>query len=201
MRTKNQNLLDEVKKFAEEYFLEYRKSPTVRTIGESLGISTMTAQRYITELKNKGVLYYKDGNLLTSTCLKYSPELEKAAIVGSIPCGPSETEEEYIEEYVDLPKAIFGDGPFYILCADGNSMINAGIDDGDLVVIRKQNTARKGDIVVALVNDNESTLKRYYEDNVRHKVILHPENSEYKDMVFESVVIQGVAVNVIKSLI
>lgn len=201
MRTKDQSLLNEVKKFAEEYFLNYRKSPTVRTIGEALGISTMTAQRYITELKNNGILCYKDGNLLTTACLKYSHESEKAAIVGSIPCGPTETEEENVEEYVDLPKAIFGDGPFYILSADGNSMINAGIDDGDLVVIRKQDTARKGDIVVALVNDNESTLKRYYIDEVRHKVILHPENPEYEDMEFDSIVIQGIAVNVIKALL
>ena len=201
MRTKDQSLLNEVKKFAEEYFLNYRKSPSIRTISKELGIATMTAQRYMTELKNNGVLCYKDGNLLTSACLKYSTELEKAAIVGSIPCGPAETEEEYVEEYVDLPKAIFGDGPFYILSADGNSMIDAGIDDGDLVVIRKQDTARKGDIVVALVNDNESTLKRYYIDEVRHKVILHPENSDYADMEFDSIVIQGVAVNVIKSLI
>ena len=201
MRTKDKSLLDEVRKFAEEYFLENRKSPTVRTIAKKLGISTMTAQRYITELKENGVLCYKDGNLLTSTCLKYSPEFEKAAIVGSIPCGPAEEEEAYVEEYVDLPKAIFGDGPFYILSADGNSMINAGIDDGDLVVIRKQDTARKGDIVVALVNDIENTLKRYYVDEVRHKVILHPENPEYPDMEFDSIVIQGVAVHVIKSLL
>ncbi len=201
MRTKDQNLLDEVRKYTEEYFLEHHKSPTVRTVASSLGIATMTAQRYITELKDTGVLCFKDGNLLTSACLKYSTETERAAIVGSIPCGPAETEEEYIEEYVDLPKAIFGDGPFYILSAEGNSMINAGIDDGDLVVIRKQNTARKGDIVVALVNDNESTLKRYYEDEVRHKVILHPENPDYPDMEFDSIVIQGIAVHVIKSLI
>ena len=201
MRTKDNELLERVKKFAEEYFLENKTTPTIRNIANGLGISTMTAQRYFSALKENGTLSLKDGNYITNACLKYSAETVKAAIVGSIPCGPAETEEEYVEEYVDLPKAIFGEGPFYILCADGDSMIEAGIDDGDLVVIRKQETARNGDIVVALVNDNENTLKRYYADNENHKVILHPENPAYSDMVFDGVVIQGVAVNVIKSLI
>lgn len=201
MRTRDENLMVQIKKFTEEYFLEHHSTPSVRTISSALSIPKSTAQDYMAELKANGTLSLKDGNYITNACLKYSAETVKAAIVGSIPCGPAETEEEYVEEYVDLPKAIFGEGPFYILCADGDSMIEAGIDDGDLVIIRKQETARNGDIVVALVNDNENTLKRYFADNENHKVILHPENPAYSDMVFDSVVIQGVAVNVIKSLI
>ena len=69
-------------------------------------------------------------------------------------------EEEYIEEYVSLPVSLFGEGEFFILRASGDSMIGAGINSGDMIVIRKQNTASDGDIVVALV-DNESTLKRF----------------------------------------
>ena len=201
MRTKNQELLLRIKKFAEEYFLENRTVPSVRTIAEELGITKSTAHNYFRELEESGAVQYDDGVFLTDVISKYSKDSVKAAIVGSIPCGPAETEEEYIEEYVDLPKAIFGEGPFYILCADGDSMIDAGIDDGDLVVIRKQDTARKGDIVVALVNENENTLKRYYVDDINHKVILHPENIKYPDMIFDSIVIQGVAVNIIKAIL
>lgn len=201
MRTKDQELLLRVKKFAEEYYLDNKTVPSVRTIATELGITKSTAHNYLKELEECGTFQYDNGSLMTDLIQKYNKEYVKAAIVGSIPCGPAETEEEYVEEYIDLPKAIFGEGPFYILCADGDSMIDAGIDDGDLVVIRVQNTARNGDIVVALVNENENTLKRYYADDENHKVILHPENPEYKDMIFESVVIQGVAVNVIKSLI
>ena len=200
MRTKDQDLLNRVKEFAEEYFLDNRKSPSVRTIASELGMSVTNAHRYLNELKENGLLNLKDESNVMLSNINYSLEFVRAAIVGSIPCGPAETEEEYIEEYVDLPKAIFGEGPFYILCADGDSMIDAGIDDGDLVVIRIQKTARNGDIVVALVNENESTLKRYYADRENNKVILHPENPEYRDMVFDSVEIQGVAVHVIKSL-
>ena len=123
----------------------------------------------------------------------------QAAIVGSIPCGSPQYEEEHIEAYVSLPESIFGSGEFYILRASGNSMIEAGIDDGDLVVIKKQKTANEGDIVVALV-DNQNTLKRYYIDRKKRCVRLHPENSSMKDIYVKECIIQGVAHHVIKAL-
>ena len=78
-------------------------------------------------------------------------------------------------------------------------MINAGIDNGDLVVVRQQETAEQGQIVVAFI-DNEATLKRYYLDRRRKKIRLHPENDNMEDMYYSSVAIQGVAVKVIKDL-
>ena len=78
-------------------------------------------------------------------------------------------------------------------------MIEAGIDDGDLVVVRKQIEANEGDIVVALV-DNQNTLKRYYRDDENKKIILHPENKKMKDIIVEECFIQGVACNIIKSI-
>ena len=78
-------------------------------------------------------------------------------------------------------------------------MINAGIDDGDLVIIRQQDTANEGQIVVALI-DNEATLKRYYLDNKKKKIRLHPENDELDDMFFDEIAIQGVAVKILKDL-
>ena len=121
------------------------------------------------------------------------------AIVGSVPYGSPEYEEENVEEYVSLPTAIFGKGDFFILRASGDSMIEAGIDDGDLVVIRKQVFADDGDIIVALV-DNQNTLKRLYHDNKNKKIILHPENKRLKDIVVDECAIQGVACHVIKAL-
>ena len=78
-------------------------------------------------------------------------------------------------------------------------MIEAGIDPGDLVVVRKQNTADDGDIVVALV-DNETTLKRFYIDKEKKCVRLHPENRTMNDILVKSCYIQGVAQHVIKAL-
>lgn len=83
--------------------------------------------------------------------------------------------------------------------ASGQSMIEAGIDDGDLVVVRKQVEANEGDIVVALV-DNQNTLKRYYRDNANKKVILHPENKTMKDIIVDDCYIQGVACHIIKKI-
>ena len=121
----------------------------------------------------------------------------RAAVVGDISCGLPNIAEEHIEEYVSLPESMFGSGEFYILRARGESMIEAGIDPGDLVVIRKQETAENGQIAVVLVDD-EATLKRFYiEDN---RVRLHPENSEMKDIYVDHCIIQGVAVKVIKDI-
>ena len=118
-------------------------------------------------------------------------------MVGSIGCGIPNLAEENIEEYVSLPRSMFGNGEFFILRANGESMIDAGIETGDLVVIRKQSCAEDGQIVVALVED-ETTLKRLYREN--GKVRLHPENRDMDDIIVDDCIIQGVAVKVIKDL-
>ena len=105
--------------------------------------------------------------------------------------------EENIEEYVKLPISLFGHGEFFLLRAKGDSMINAGIDDGDLVVVRQQPTAVYNQIVVALVDD-EATLKRFRPQP--DCVYLHPENPSYDDIIVRDCVIQGVAVKVLKDL-
>lgn len=79
-------------------------------------------------------------------------------------------------------------------------MINVGINDGDYVVIRKQSFADEGQIVVAMVNNCDCTLKRYFIDRQKKKVRLHPENDEMEDMYYKEVAIQGVAIKVIKNI-
>lgn len=122
-----------------------------------------------------------------------------AILDNGISCGKPRYEEENIEEYVMLPTALFGSGEFYILRANGDSMIDAGIETGDTVVIRKQNTAQFGDIVVALA-DGQNTLKTYAYDEELERVMLQPENEEYDPIYPNELYIQGVAVNVIKKL-
>ena len=95
--------------------------------------------------------------------------------------------------------ALFGSGDFFILRAHGYSMVEAGIEPGDMVVVKKQNTANEGDIVVALVG-SDTTLKRYYTDKKRRCVRLHPENKEMTDILTKDCRIQGVAQHVIKAL-
>lgn len=120
-------------------------------------------------------------------------------ILGRIPCGPLNEAYPENEEYYPIPESALGKGDYFIITASGDSMINAGINDGDYVLVRQQTTANNGDIVVALIG-TETTLKRINYDNVNQKIILKPENENYHPYVYDRVDIQGVAVSVIKNL-
>ena len=199
MRSKNPELMNKICKYAEQYYLQNGHSPSTSNIANAIGISRATAYRYLLAMDDNGMIEYNGQEIRTAVTKKLSKGTTQMAIVGSVPCGSPEYEEENVEEYVSLPTAIFGKGDFFILRASGDSMIEAGIDDGDLVVIRKQFFADDGDIIVALV-DNQNTLKRLYHDNKNKKIILHPENKRLKDIVVDECAIQGVACHVIKVL-
>lgn len=199
MRSKSIELMNEIKEYAEKYYLDNGVSPSTTIIAEEVGVSRGTVYKYLVEMNERGMIEYDGQGISTEITRKINREISHTAIIGSIPCGSPEYEEENIEKYISLPTAIFGSGDFYVLRASGESMINAGIDDGDLVVIRKQQEANEGDIVVALV-DNQNTLKRFYKDDKNQKIILHPENEKYDDIIVDECFIQGVACNVIKQL-
>ena len=129
-----------------------------------------------------------------------TPEVNTAAIVGSIPCGPPDEREAQVEEYMPLSVSVFGTGSFYVLRASGDSMINADIDNGDLIVIKEQKTANIGDIVVAMTDDGKNTLKRLEYDKEAQSYYLHPENPAYEDIYITEFRVQGVASHVIKAL-
>ncbi len=190
MRSKSPELMNEIKKYIEDYYLQNRQSPSTTKIAEAVGIARGTAYKYLVEMAEKNMIEYDGQEIRTNVTRKYSGEQTQTPIVGSIPCGSPQYEEENIEEYVSLPTAIFGKGDFFILRASGQSMIDAGIDDGDLVVVKKQVEANEGDIVVALV-DNQNTLKRYFRDDENKKIILHPENKKMKDIIVDECCIQG----------
>lgn len=199
MRHKSNDRMMQIKDFVEKYYLTNRHSPSTREIAEELGIVKSTAYKYLIAMRNQGMIEYDGENVLTDKIEKANVELTSVAVLGSISCGVPQLEEEYAEEFVTLPVSMFGKGEFYFLRANGNSMIEAGIDDGDLVLIRKQSVAKDGQIVVALV-DNQNTLKRFFVDEKKHCIRLHPENKTMEDIIVPECVIQGVAVKVIKSL-
>ena len=127
------------------------------------------------------------------------PRMDTVPLLGTIACGIPKLAEENIESYMRLPAALFGKGPFFMLRAWGDSMVNAGIEDGDLVLIRQQSTARPGQIVVALTGE-EATLKRYYPAPLQHRIRLQPENEHMEPIYVRDCLIQGVALKVIKEL-
>ena len=153
---------------------------------------------YILALENSGrIERTRLGNIDMLPKLKPSG-VAIAPIVGTIACGQPVDAMENIEESVTLPRAIFGAGNLFLLHAKGDSMVEADIHNGDLVVIRQQNTAENGEIVVAMIN-GETTLKRFYKKN--GKIILHPENKTMDDIIVKNCEIQGVLVSCIKMYI
>ncbi len=197
MRKKDTSIMDNICKYIDDYFFDYHTSPSIGKIAKEIGMARSSIHRYLLEMNEIGMIYYDGKTLQTDSIGKYNVELSRADVVGWVSCGEPLLSEENILESIPLPTSLFGSGELYILKASGESMIEAGIDHGDLVVVEKQITARNGDIVVALV-DNENTLKRLFKEN--GKVILHPENKDLEDIIVESCEIQGVARFVIKAL-
>lgn len=200
MRRKDPEVMDRICKYIDEYYLEYHSSPSIGKIAYEIDMAKSSIHRYLLEMNEKGLISYDKHGIQTETTRKVSSQMAGVSIVGSVSCGTPALAEENIEEYISLPVSIFGKGDLFILHASGDSMIEVGIDDGDLVVIKKQSYAEHGDIVVALV-DNENTLKTFIIDEENECYILHPENKKLKDLVVDEVQIQGVAQHVIKSLI
>lgn len=197
MRSKDKTLMTAIEKFVSDYTDSNGISPTMQEVADGVGSSKATVQRYIAQLCEDGILDYSGYRTMTST--KTKAAAIRVPVLGTIACGIPKFAEENIEEYVRLPVALFGKGNFFILRAYGDSMIEAGIDNGDLVLIRQQNYADEGQIVVALMED-EATLKRFYPEPKKHRIRLHPENSRMDDIYVDNCEIQGVAVKVLKDL-
>ena len=197
MRSKDKTLMAAIERFVCEYADRHGYSPSMQEIADGVGSSKPTVYRYISQMNRDGILEYSGVRNVHST--KDNPSAARVGIPGRVACGLPKLAEENIEEYVKLPVSLFGEGPFYLLTASGDSMIEAGIDDGDWVLVRQQDTAEPGKVVVALIGD-EATLKRYYPEPDKHRIRLHPENSAMEDIYVDSCEIQGVAVSVFKDL-
>lgn len=197
MRSKDKTLMAAIERFVCEYADRNGYSPSMQEIADGVGSSKPTVYRYVSEMNRNGILEYSGVRNIRAA--KDDRRSARANKLGEIACGIPKLAEENVEECVKLPVSLFGEGPFYLLNAYGDSMTEAGIDDGDMVLVRQQDTAEPGQIVVALIGD-EATLKRYYPEPGKHRIRLHPENSRLEDIYVDSCEIQGVAVSVFKDL-
>ncbi len=192
MRYKDQELLKRISDYIGETLLTERRIPSNREVGERFGVSKSCAQKYMSTISKQGSC--KQLN-------KYRDECSKAMLVdGSMSCGAPTYEEEQILEYISLPVPLFGKEDKIILHASGDSMKDAMIDDGDMLIISRQSEAKDGEIIAALINDR-TTLKTYmhHEDG---RPYLQPENAKYDDIeIYEGddFRIQGVLVYVVKN--
>jgi len=201
MRKKNPAYYGVILDYIEQFMDENVCSPSNAQISAGTGLSTATVSRYMQEMRDNGTLNYSGHRgIITKRQKSKVDGLVPIAVLNSdIACGSPIYAEENIEEYIQLPESLIGKGDFFILRAKGDSMANAGIGNGDEVLIRKQDTAEDGDIVAALIGE-EATLKRYFPDRVRNVICLHPENDAFDDIYVHSCTIQGVAVMVFKHL-
>ena len=206
MRPKNDERKMEVYRFVTEFMKERGVCPTTQEIGDTLGMAKSTVSKYMNRLMDDGLIE-KYGRY--QTIISDVPELPSdytlMPVVGTIACGQPVLAIEDVEEYIPINIGALGYGEYFGLIARGDSMIEAGICDGDTVYVRKQSTAIDGEIVVAMVEDEYSdgwsaTLKRFYRDMKNGRYILHPENPSLEDIIVDKVHVVGVAVRVLKNL-
>lgn len=196
MRILNDDILEKVAQYNIDYQKEHGRSPSYREIMHALKLGSLaTVQRYIRALVKADRIEVTNAGNISPLPQLMGGESKVVPLIGEIACGEPLFAVENIEESYTIPKSLFGDGELFMLTAKGNSMIDAGISKGDLLVVRRQTAADDGDIVVALI-DNDATLKRIYHKG--GKIILHPENKQMKDIVLDKCNVQGILVGCIK---
>ena len=183
--------------------------PSVREIGEAVGLSSSaTVHNHLAALQKMGYLH-RDPTKPRAIEVRYEASsgvamerrpTKHVPLVGDVAAGVNVLAQENVEELVPLPMDFTGDGELFMLRVRGESMIDAGILDGDYVVCRQQTTANNGDIVVAGIPGDEATIKTFTKSG--NKVTLTPSNSTMKPMVFDSgeVSVYGKLVTVLRRL-
>ena len=169
-------IMDYIRKFSEENGY----TPSVREIGKECGIkSTATVHSYLEKLQTKGYLN-KATNKKRSVTITKSNGVS-IPLIGTVTAGQPIFAYENYEDYYTFPAGEFKGEDLFMLRVQGTSMIDAGIMDGDKIIVRRQQTAQNGEIVVAIIEDS-ATVKRFFRKN--GQIVLHPENEALSDMVF-----------------
>ncbi len=177
--------------------------PSVREIGQALGLtSSSTVHSHLAALEKKGYLRREPSKPRALEILRDEHEVPTRKVVslpviGQVAAGQPILAQQNVEEYFPFPADLVKSAECFILHVRGESMIDAGIFDGDLLVVRRQHTAKSGDIVVARLED-EATVKRFYREGDR--IRLQPENRTMEPIFARDVAIEGVAVALIRRL-
>ena len=192
MRYKDQTLLDNISQYIGDTITSEGRVPSNREVGEFFHISKSCAQKYMSTISKER---------RCEKLNKYKEDSRRAMVVETgFSCGTPTIEEENVMAYVRLPSELFGNEEKIISHANGDSMINAGIEDGDTLIISAQHEAKVGEIILATLN-SASTIKTYFlHDDGRP--YLHPENDAYDDIeIYEGdeFYIQGVLLYVLKN--
>ena len=180
--------LKSVYAYVENYISENGYAPTVRDICRDLKVkSTATAHSYLNRLSERGLIKKAEDK---KRALSVNQQISRGVpLIGTVTAGMPIFATENYEDYYTLPKEFNANEDTFILRVKGDSMINAGILHGDKIVVKKQETAENGEIAVVLIDDS-ATVKRFYKKG--GKIILHPENDAYSDIIVDDAIILGV---------
>lgn len=180
--------------------------PSVREIGEAVGLaSSSTVHGHLDRLEKKGLIRrdptkpraieIRDGS---EELAQFTHSVARVPLIGKVTAGAPILATENIEDYFPLPTHYVGDNNVFMLSVSGNSMIEAGIHDGDYVIVRQQQNANNGDIVVALTPDDEATVKTFYKE--KDHIRLQPENPSMKPMIYADVTILGKVIGLFRDI-
>jgi len=178
--------------------------PSVREIGKAVGLaSSSTVHSHLSQLEKKGYIKRDPTKpraieILDKEDLNAGSDAVKVPIIGKVTAGQPITAIENVEDYFLLPKKIARGESLFMLLVEGDSMIDAGIFDRDYVIVKQQATADNGDIIVAMTEDNEATVKRFYKE--KDHIRLQPENSTMEPIILKNVSILGKVVGVYREI-
>ncbi len=203
--TKKQN---ETLTFIKKYMVAHGFPPSVREICAGMGLSSpATAHTHLKELEAKGFIRKQNSKFRTIELLvdnEFALKEEKEDVVtvpllGKISCGNPIEAIENPNEFFTLPASLIParESIFTLKCS-GDSMINVGIYDGDIVIIQKQSVAKNGDIVAAMTEENEVTLKTFYKE--KDYIRLQPENDKLSPIILSNCIILGKAIGIYRKL-
>lgn len=197
---------EETLKFIKEKIANNGYPPTVREIGKFLGLSSpATIQVHLSNLEDKGYIK-KGGNksraielLVKNEFTNVEDEIVQVPLLGKVTAGSPIEAIERPNEFFSLPAYLIPNKKeVFTLNVSGDSMINAGILDGDIVIVQRQNTANNGEIVVAMTDENEVTLKRFYKEATH--IRLQPENDLLSPIILANVTILGKAIGLYRKI-
>lgn len=191
----------EILEYIKEVTLSRGYPPTVREIGESVGLkSSASVHAHLATLEKKGFIRRDPAKpraieIVDDEFALHRKEYAQVPIVGRVAAGEPLLAEENITDYFPLPIEMLPNDQIFMLIVKGDSMINAGIFDGDKVIVRQKNSAQNGDLVVALIEDGATVKTFYHEgDHIR----LQPENPDYDPIIVKDVAILGEVIGVFR---
>lgn len=192
--------------YIKEYIVSKGYPPTIREICKAMGVSSpATVHAHLNNLEQKGFIKKEDTKnraielLVPNEKAMKDPEVVEVPLLGKITAGSPIEAIERPNEYFSLPAYLIPkEKEVFTLLVDGTSMINAGILDGDIVIVEKRNTARNGEIVVAMTEENEVTLKTFYKESGYFR--LQPENDTMEPIILNEVSILGKAIGLYRKI-